>query len=102
MSFGRSCRKNSGVCQAEAGERWDAWCRTGTVASSSLGLPVRFHEDLIEQAVTSTVERTHQRELHWFSDGWQGYRSILVRAIASGCLRANGDVLGGWSQRWSA
>jgi hypothetical protein len=26
----------------------------------------------IEQAVTITVERTHQRELHWFSDGWHG------------------------------
>ena len=37
-------------------------------------------EDLIEQAVTITVQRTHQRELHWFSDGWHGYRSILVRA----------------------
>jgi len=37
-------------------------------------------EDLIEHAVTTTVERTHQRELHWFSDGWHGYRSILVRA----------------------
>ena len=37
-------------------------------------------EDLIEQAVTTTVERTHQRELHWFSDGWHGYQSILARA----------------------
>ena len=37
-------------------------------------------EDLIEQAVTTTVARTHQRELHWFSDGWQGYQNILVRA----------------------
>ena len=37
-------------------------------------------EDLIEHAVTTTVERTHQRELHWFSDGWHGYRSILQRA----------------------
>lgn len=37
-------------------------------------------EGLIEQAVTITVERTHHRELHWFSDGWHGYRSILVRA----------------------
>ncbi len=27
-----------------------------------------------------TVERTQQRELHWFSDGWQGYQNILVRA----------------------
>ncbi len=37
-------------------------------------------EELIEHAVTITVERTHQRELHWFSDGWQGYQNILVRA----------------------
>jgi hypothetical protein len=37
-------------------------------------------EDLIERAVTTTVERTHQRPLSWFSDGWQGYRSILLRA----------------------
>ncbi len=37
-------------------------------------------EELIEQAVRITVQRTHQRELHWFSDGWHGYRSILKRA----------------------
>ena len=37
-------------------------------------------ETLIEQAVTTSVQRTHQRELHWFSDGWHGYRSILERA----------------------
>jgi hypothetical protein len=37
-------------------------------------------EDLLEQAVSSTVERTHQRPLCWFSDGWRGYQSILVRA----------------------
>ena len=37
-------------------------------------------EDLIEHAVTTTVERTHQRALHWLSDGWHGYRSILVQA----------------------
>jgi hypothetical protein len=37
-------------------------------------------ENLIERAVTTTVERTQQRELHWFSDGWHGYQSILVRA----------------------
>lgn len=39
-----------------------------------------LNEELIEQAVTTTVQRTHQRELHWFSDGWHGYRSILERA----------------------
>ena len=37
-------------------------------------------EDLIEQAVTTTAQRTHQRPLAWFSDGWHGYQNILVRA----------------------
>jgi hypothetical protein len=37
-------------------------------------------EDLIEQAVAITAQRTHQRPLSWFSDGWHGYRSILMRA----------------------
>ena len=37
-------------------------------------------EELIEQAVATTVQRTHQREWHWFSDGWHGYGSILERA----------------------
>jgi hypothetical protein len=37
-------------------------------------------EDLIEHAVTTTVQRTHQRPLCWFSDGWHGYGSILARA----------------------
>ncbi|GAC1568169.1 MAG: hypothetical protein NVS3B14_16520 [Ktedonobacteraceae bacterium] len=44
-------------------------CATGQVS-----------EGLIERAVTSTVERTHQRPLSWFSDGWQSYRTILMRA----------------------
>ncbi len=37
-------------------------------------------ENLIEQAVATTVQRTHQRELHWWSSGWHGYGSILERA----------------------
>ena len=37
-------------------------------------------EGLIQRAVTSAVERTHQRPLCWFSDGWHGYGSILQRA----------------------
>jgi len=37
-------------------------------------------QDLIERAVSTTVERTHQRPIGWFSDGWQGYRSLLVQA----------------------
>jgi hypothetical protein len=44
-------------------------CATGLVS-----------EDLIERAVTTSVERTHQRPLAWLSDGWQSYRNILVRA----------------------
>jgi hypothetical protein len=35
---------------------------------------------LIERAVTSAVERTHQRPLCWFSDGWQSYQNILMQA----------------------
>jgi len=30
--------------------------------------------------VTTTVKRTHQRPLSWLSDGWHGYRNILLRA----------------------
>lgn len=44
-------------------------CATGPVS-----------EGLIQRAVSITVERTHQRPLCWFSDGWQSYRSILVQA----------------------
>ncbi len=36
-------------------------------------------KELIEHAATITLQRTHQRPLSWFSDGWHGYRSILVR-----------------------
>src|SRR5713226_1711547 len=80
MSSGRLSKKNGAACQPDAGERWGCLvqdrdsrfvvaCTTGPVG-----------EGLIEQAVTTTVQRTHQRELHWFSDGWHGYRSILERA----------------------
>ena len=37
-------------------------------------------EGLIQRAVTSAVERTHQRPLSWFSDGWQSYQHILMQA----------------------
>ena len=36
-------------------------------------------EELIEHAATIMLQRTHQRPLSWFSDGWHSYRSILVR-----------------------
>jgi hypothetical protein len=39
-----------------------------------------LNQDLIEQAVTTVVERTHHRPLSWFSDGWHGYATMLVRA----------------------
>ncbi len=53
----------------DRGSRFLVACATGALS-----------ETLIEQAVTTSVRRTHQRELHWFSDGWHGYRSILERA----------------------
>jgi len=37
-------------------------------------------ENLIAQAVNTTVKRTHHRPLAWLSDGWHGYASILRRA----------------------
>jgi hypothetical protein len=37
-------------------------------------------EQLIERAVITTVQRTQQRKLHWWSSGWHGYQNILVRA----------------------
>ena len=66
--------------QSDEGERWGCLIQDRAsrfvVACSSGAL----NEDLIERAVSSTVERTHQRPLCWFSDGWQGYPSILERA----------------------
>ncbi len=37
-------------------------------------------EDLISQAVSTTVQRTHHRPLSWYSDGWKNYPSILQHA----------------------
>lgn len=37
-------------------------------------------EDLITQAVKTAVQRTHQRPLCWYSDGWKNYPSILRHA----------------------
>ena len=77
MSFGPLCRKKGRSLRGERGgclvqdrqSRFVVACATGPLG-----------EDLIEQAVTITVQRTHQRELHWWSSGWQGYGSILERA----------------------
>jgi hypothetical protein len=80
MSFGRSCKKNGAACQADEGERWGCLVQdrdSRFVVACATG---PLSEALIEQAVTTTVQRTHQRALHWFSDGWHGYQTILVRA----------------------
>ena len=80
MNFGRSCKKNGAACQADEGERWGCLVQdrdSRFVVACATGAP---SEELIEQAVTITVQRTHQRELHWFSDGWHGYQNILRRA----------------------
>ena len=80
MSSGRLCRKNGTQGQPDEGERRGCLVQdrdSRFVVASATG---PLGEDLIERAVTTTVERTHQRELHWFSDGWHGYQSILVRA----------------------
>ena len=72
MNFGRLCKKNGAACQPDEGERWGCLVQDRAsrfVVASATG---SLSEDLIEQAVTMTVKGTHQRELHWFSDGWHG------------------------------
>jgi hypothetical protein len=76
----RSCKKNGAACQPDEGERWGCLVQdrdSRFVVACATGAP---SEELIEQAVSSTVQRTHQRELHWWSSGWHGYQNILVRA----------------------
>jgi hypothetical protein len=34
----------------------------------------------VDRAVQQAVRRSQRRPLTWYSDGWQGYRAILVRA----------------------
>ena len=65
MNFGRSCKKNGAACQPDAGERWGCLVQDRAsrfVVASATG---PLSEELIEQAVTITVQRTHQRDLHW-------------------------------------
>src|SRR5215469_12325234 len=72
--------KNGTQEQPDEGERWGCLVQdrdSPFVVACATG---PLSEALIEQAVTTTVQRTHQRELHWFSDGWHGYRSSLERA----------------------
>src|SRR3989454_9124416 len=80
MNFGRSCKKNGAACQPDEGERWGCLVQDRDSRFVVAWATGPLSEDLIEQAVTTTVQRTHQRELHWFSDGWHGYQSVLVRA----------------------
>jgi hypothetical protein len=81
MSSGRLCESQKGATdQPDEGERWGCLVQdrdSRFVVACATG---PLSEDLLEQAVTATVERTHQRPLSWFSDGWHGYRSILMRA----------------------
>ncbi len=72
--------KNGVASQPDEGERWGCLVQdrqSRFVVACATGA---LSEELIEQAVATTVQRTHQRELHWFSDGWHGYGSILERA----------------------
>ena len=65
MNFGRSFKKNGAACQPDEGERWGCLVQDRAsrfVVASATG---PLSEELIEQAVTITVQRTHQRELHW-------------------------------------
>lgn len=75
------CAEKKGVVsQPDEGERWGCLVQDRAsrfVVACATG---PLSEELIEHAVTITVQRTHQRELHWFSDGWHGYQTILVRA----------------------
>jgi hypothetical protein len=65
MSFGRLCKKNGAACQPDEGERWGCLVqdRDSRFVVACASGPVG--EDLIEQAVTLTVERTHRRALSW-------------------------------------
>src|SRR2546423_15312374 len=79
MSFGRSSKKNGAACQPDEGERWGCLVQdrdSRFVVACATG---PLSEALIEHAVSITVQRTHQRELHWWSSDWHGYQNILVR-----------------------
>jgi hypothetical protein len=72
--------KNGAASQPDEGERWGCLVQDRDSRFVVAWATDALSEALIEQAVTLTVQRTHHRELHWFSDGWHGYRSILERA----------------------
>jgi len=70
-------KKNSVACQPDEGERWECLAQDRANRFVVAWATGALSEALIEQAVTTTVQRTHRRKFHWFSDG---YRSILQRA----------------------
>ena len=81
MSSGRLCEsQNDAAGQPDEGERWGCLVQdrdSRFVVACATG---PLNEDLIEQAVTTAVARTHRRPLSWWSSGWHGYRSILMRS----------------------
>jgi hypothetical protein len=40
----------------------------------------RQGDALVERAIKQAVQRVGHRPLTWYSDGWRGYRTILIRA----------------------
>ena len=72
MSSGRVYRKNGTAGQPDEGERWGCLVQDRDSRLVVAWATGPLSETLIEQAVTTTVERTHRRELHGFSDGWHG------------------------------
>ena len=72
--------KNGVTSQPDEVERWGCLVQDRDSRFVVAWATGALSEALIEQAVTTTAQRTHQRELHWWSSGWHGYRSILERA----------------------
>src|SRR6266702_1075386 len=94
--------KKGAVDQPDEGERWGCLVQdrdSRFVVACATG---PLNEDLIERAVTTTVARTQQRELHWFSDGWHGYRSILVRAYRKRVLTGKTHAFAKRDANWDA
>jgi hypothetical protein len=100
MSSARLYRKNGTGGQRDEGERWGCLVQdrdSRFVVACATG---PFNEDLIERAVTTTVERPHHRPLSWFSDGWRGYVAILVRAYRERVLTGKRGRLRWVVPRW--
>ena len=80
MNFGPSCKKNGAADRPDEGERWGCLVQDRASRFVVACASGPLNEELIELAVSITVQRTRQRALHWFSDGWHGYQNILRRA----------------------